>query len=92
MNSVEFGKKCRPHNIKYRDIFGYVPLQGRLYLQPGRVFWRSPKGNRNQVRAVCHRAQKENAPEGGRTDMMSFRYEFTAAELAYLLFARKTCP
>lgn len=25
MNSVEFGKKCRPHNIKYRDIFGNVP-------------------------------------------------------------------
>lgn len=27
MNSVEFGKKCRPHNIKYRDIFGYVPCR-----------------------------------------------------------------
>mgnify|MGYP004676358627 CR=1 FL=1 len=25
MNSIEFGKKCRPINIKYREIFGYVP-------------------------------------------------------------------
>lgn len=25
MNSIEFGKKCRPYNVQYRDIFGYVP-------------------------------------------------------------------
>ena len=25
MNSIEFGKKCRPYNIQYREIFGYVP-------------------------------------------------------------------
>jgi hypothetical protein len=25
MNSIEFGKKCRPYNIQYRDLFGYVP-------------------------------------------------------------------
>ena len=24
MKSIEFGKKCRPYNIQYRDIFGYV--------------------------------------------------------------------
>ena len=24
MNSIEFRKKCRPMNIKYREIFGYV--------------------------------------------------------------------
>lgn len=28
MNSIEFGKKCRPYNIQYRDIFGYVPCRG----------------------------------------------------------------
>lgn len=27
MNSVEFGKKCRPYNIQYKDIFGYVPCR-----------------------------------------------------------------
>lgn len=27
MNSVEFGKKCRPYNIKYKNIFGYVPYR-----------------------------------------------------------------
>lgn len=27
MNSVEFGKKCRPYNIKYKNIFGYVPCR-----------------------------------------------------------------
>lgn len=27
MNSIEFGKMCRPYNIKYRDIFGYVPCR-----------------------------------------------------------------
>lgn len=27
MNSVEFGKKCRPYNIQYRDIFGYIPCR-----------------------------------------------------------------
>ncbi len=27
MTSVEFGKKCKPYNIKYRDIFGYVPCR-----------------------------------------------------------------
>lgn len=27
MNSIEFGKKCRPYNIRYRDIFGYVPCR-----------------------------------------------------------------
>ena len=27
MNSIEFGKKCREYNIKYRDIFGYVPCR-----------------------------------------------------------------
>ncbi len=25
MNSIEFGKKCRPYHIQYRDIFGKVP-------------------------------------------------------------------
>ena len=25
MNSIEFGKKCRPYNIKYRNLFGYIP-------------------------------------------------------------------
>lgn len=28
MNSIEFGKKCRPYNIQYRNIFGYVPCRG----------------------------------------------------------------
>ena len=27
MNSIEFGKKCRPYNVKYREIFGYVPCR-----------------------------------------------------------------
>ena len=27
MTSIEFGKKCRPYNIKYREIFGYVPCK-----------------------------------------------------------------
>lgn len=27
MNSIEFGKKCHSYNIKYRDIFGYVPCK-----------------------------------------------------------------
>lgn len=25
MNSIEFGKKCRPYHIQYRDIFKEVP-------------------------------------------------------------------
>ena len=25
MTSIEFGKTLRPYNIKYRDLFGYVP-------------------------------------------------------------------
>lgn len=25
MNSIEFGKKCRSYNMRYMDIFGYVP-------------------------------------------------------------------
>ena len=27
MDSIEFGKKCRPFNIQYRDLFGYVPCR-----------------------------------------------------------------
>ncbi len=27
MNSIEFGKKCRLYNIRYREIFGYVPCR-----------------------------------------------------------------
>ena len=27
MNSIEFGKKCRPYNVQYRDVFGYVPCR-----------------------------------------------------------------
>ena len=27
MDSIEFGKKCRPYNIQYRDIFGYIPCR-----------------------------------------------------------------
>ena len=27
MNSIEFGKKCRSYNMRYRDIFGYIPCQ-----------------------------------------------------------------
>ena len=27
MNSVKFGKKCRPYNLQYKDIFGYVPCR-----------------------------------------------------------------
>ncbi len=25
MTSIEFGKICRPYNIKYRELFGHVP-------------------------------------------------------------------
>lgn len=25
MNSIEFGKKCRPYHIQYRNIFGEIP-------------------------------------------------------------------
>ncbi len=25
MKSIEFGKKCRPYHIQYRDIFGEIP-------------------------------------------------------------------
>lgn len=25
MNSVEFGKKLRPYNKQYKELFGYVP-------------------------------------------------------------------
>ena len=28
MNSIEFGKKCRPYNSQYKDIFGYVSCRG----------------------------------------------------------------
>ena len=28
MNSIEFGKKCRPLNHQYRELFGYVPCRG----------------------------------------------------------------
>ena len=27
MNSIEFNKKCQPLNLKYRDLFGYVPCK-----------------------------------------------------------------
>jgi hypothetical protein len=27
MNSIEFGKKCQPYNIIYRELFGYVPCK-----------------------------------------------------------------
>ena len=27
MDSIEFGKKCRPYNILYRELFGYVPCK-----------------------------------------------------------------
>lgn len=27
MTSIEFGKKCKPYNIQYRKIFGYVPCR-----------------------------------------------------------------
>lgn len=27
MNSIEFGKMCRPYNKKYREIFGGVPCK-----------------------------------------------------------------
>lgn len=28
MTSIEFEKMCQPYNLKYRDIFGYVPCRG----------------------------------------------------------------
>lgn len=28
MNSIEFGKLCRPLNVSYREIFGVVPCRG----------------------------------------------------------------
>ncbi len=27
MKSLEFGKKCKEFNQKYRDLFGYVPCK-----------------------------------------------------------------
>ncbi|MBQ8218584.1 MAG: hypothetical protein IJZ79_02440 [Bacilli bacterium] len=27
MNSIEFGKKCRPLNIQYRELFNVVPCR-----------------------------------------------------------------
>lgn len=27
MTSIDFGKKCQPYNLRYRDIFGYVPCR-----------------------------------------------------------------
>lgn len=26
MKSTEFNRKCRPQNIAYRDLFGYIPV------------------------------------------------------------------
>lgn len=28
MDSIEFGKKCRPYNVQYKKIFGDVPSRG----------------------------------------------------------------
>lgn len=28
MTSIDFGKKCQPYNVQYRDVFGYVPCRG----------------------------------------------------------------
>lgn len=27
MKSIPFGKQCREYNIKYKEIFGYVPCR-----------------------------------------------------------------
>ena len=27
MNSIEFGKKCNQYNVKYNELFGYVPCK-----------------------------------------------------------------
>ena len=27
MHSIEFGKKCRPYNKQYKEIFGYIPCR-----------------------------------------------------------------
>lgn len=27
MTSVDFNKKCKPYNIQYKDIFGYIPCR-----------------------------------------------------------------
>lgn len=27
MDSIKFGKKCRPYNIQYCELFGYVPCR-----------------------------------------------------------------
>lgn len=27
MTSIDFGKKCQPYNVQYRDVFGYVPCR-----------------------------------------------------------------
>lgn len=27
MNSIEFGKRCKQYNLRYRDLFGYVPCR-----------------------------------------------------------------
>ncbi len=27
MNSISFGKKCREYNLKYKELFGYVPCR-----------------------------------------------------------------
>lgn len=27
MKSIPFGKKCREYNLKYKELFGYVPCR-----------------------------------------------------------------
>ena len=38
MNSIEFGKKCRPYNIQYRDLFGYVPCCEKYHCSQDEFF------------------------------------------------------
>lgn len=68
MNSIEFGKKCRPYNVQYRDVFGYVPCRDDYNCSQGEYFQALLKAIKTkcELSAIVPKKNKEFQEPGKR--------------------------
>ena len=62
MNSIEFGKKCRPYNGQYKAIFGYVPCRGDYRCSQDEYFQALLKAieTKRELSTIVHKKNRDH--------------------------------
>ena len=63
MNSINFGKKCKPYNLQYKELFGYVPCRGNYQCSQDEYFKVLLKAIESKQEIVTFVPKKELKPK-----------------------------